>query len=202
MFYQYQNHKVSAGLLSLFMAFNTNANAKRLATESSNTKAELPSHTQSHNQIKSVYDIEFEVGAKLVNKTVKGIGTAHFDVRPYLQLGAYRQQSPTLKMGTALNFAPNILSSDTPALLNFKVLDVHYQLNGEHSLSAYAGALRQARKYTAWGYSIGIGYGTSIWGYQVKTNISWARTNTDIGGLAAETGAKDNIVWINIGVRF
>lgn len=147
-------------------------------------------------------EVSFEIGAKLVNKAVKGVGTSEFDVRPYIEVGAYRQQTPMLKLGTAVNFAPNILASDTPALLNFKVLDVHYQFSGEHVFSAYGGALRQARKYTAWGYSIGVGYGTSMWGYQVKTNLSWARTNTDIGGLAAETGAKDNIVWINIGVRF
>ena len=147
-------------------------------------------------------EVLFESGIKLVNKTVKGIGATEFDIRPYIQVGAYRSHSPALRIGTALNYAPNIVSSDTPALLNFKVLDVHYQLNSEHALSAYGGALRQGRNYTAWGYSIGFGYGTSLFGYDVKANISWARTNTDIGGLGAETGAKDNIVWMNIGVGF
>lgn len=145
--------------------------------------------------------ILIESGVKYVHKTIKGIGHVEVDVRPYIQIGAYRD-SGALTIGSAINYAPNIVSSDTKGLFNFKILDMHYDLFSNDSVSMYFGALRQNRNYTAWGYSIGLGYGFSAFDLKVKTNISWSRTNTDIGGRGEETGAKDNIVWMNVGLSF
>jgi hypothetical protein len=105
-------------------------------------------------------------------------------------------------VGSAVNYAPNTVRSDTKGLLNFKILDIHYLLNDKHSVSIYGGAKRQNRTYTAWGYSLGFGYGYDFSQYKFRTNISWARTNTDIGGNGADTGAKDNLIWLNLGLEF
>lgn len=188
--------------LLLGLLLSASVDAKESVNAEASVNGEIRHSFVSDNERKMSDYLAFEVGTKLVNKAVKGVGTQHFDVRPYIQLGAYRQHSAKLKVGTAINFAPNTVSSDTPGLLNFKVLDLHYQLTDTHAVSVYGGALRQARKYTAWGYSIGFGYGFKLFEQNIKTNISWARTNTDIGGRAADTGAKDNIVWLNLGVSF
>ncbi|MBU2881846.1 hypothetical protein KO525_07340 [Psychrosphaera sp. B3R10] len=173
---------------------------------------EIDSNTYSNNNLEVAtkpsltfdqgYGFVIETGLKAVNKNVKGIDDTTFDVRPYIQLGLYRPVADNWRVGSAINFAPNIVNSDTPALFNFKILDMFYLIDNKHSVSFYGGAQRQAREYTAWGYSLGFGYGYKLDAYTIRSNISWARTNTDIGGPGSETGAKDNLVWLNIGVEF
>lgn len=148
------------------------------------------------------YDFVIEAGLKPVNRQSKGFDSQSFDVRPYVQVGLYRPVGTQWRVGSAMNFAPNIVNSGTQALLNFKILDVFYLLNNQHSVSFYGGAQRLGREYTAWGYSLGFGYGYRFKDYTIRTNISWARTNTDVGGPSYLTGAKDNLVWLNIGLEF
>ncbi|MDC2891358.1 hypothetical protein [Psychrosphaera algicola] len=124
---------------------------------------EMNTHTYSNNNLEVAtksdltsdygygygYGFVIETGLKAVNKNVKGIDDTTFDVRPYLQLGLYRPVADNWRVGSAINFAPNIVNSDTEALFNFKILDMFYLINDKHSVSFYGGAQRQAREYTA-----------------------------------------------------
>lgn len=147
--------------------------------------------------------IKLEAGLKSIKQDVKGQDLNFYDTRPYLQAGVYKvSQSGDFVYGTSLNIAPNLTDSDIGNQLHWKVLDLSKEVVSNHNITFSAGALRNSKDDPAWGYSLGMGYEFPIFEKRMSLHINWARTNTDIGGKGADTGAKDNMIWLDIGYQF
>lgn len=152
---------------------------------------------------KSNETLQYEVGLKYIKRDVKGQDINFYDTRPYLEIGYFKKQDGSeFVYGTSLNVAPNVTDSEIGNQFHWKVLDMSYEVVEGHSLLMSAGALRNSKSDPAWGYSIGFGYEFRLFDNKFSIHGNWARTNTDVGGLGAETGAKDNMVWVDIGFRF
>lgn len=146
---------------------------------------------------------KYETGLKSIKRDVKGQDLNFYDTRPYIQAGVYKKApNGNLTYGTALNISPNLFGSDIGNQLHWKVLDVSKEFLSGHNFLLSAGALRHSKENPAWGYTIGLGYQFSLFKQRISVNAYWARTNTDIGGRGADTGAKDNMVWLDIGFQF
>jgi hypothetical protein len=147
--------------------------------------------------------VKLEAGLKSIKQDVKGQDLNFYNTRPYLQAGVYKvNQSGDFSYGTALNIAPNLTGSDIGNQLHWKVLDLSKEVISNHNLTFSAGALRNSKDDPAWGYSLGMGYEFPVFEQRMSLHINWARTNTDIGGKGADTGAKDNMIWLDIGFQF
>lgn len=77
-----------------------------------------------------------------------------------------------------------------------------FKVSNDGKILFSGGALRNSKEHPAWGYSLGLGYEFTLYKRQFSIHANWSMTNTDIGGLGEETGAKDNMVWCDIGFRF
>lgn len=143
----------------------------------------------------------WQAGLKQVHKNVKGQQISTNDTRLYAEAGIYNKVD-TLSYGMAINVSPNLFDASTKSLINWKVIDTQYQFGNGHRISAYGGALKQFREFAAYGYSLGFGYHFEVNKLPVSTTINWSRTNTDIGGKGTDTGAKDNLIWLNVGIHF
>lgn len=155
------------------------------------------------NAVQAQEWLKYEVGLKSIKRDVKGQDLNFYDTRPYIEVGYFQQQVDSdFTYGTSLNIAPNLTGSDIGNQLHWKVLDMSYELVDGHSFLMSAGALRNSKSDPAWGYSLGFGYELTVFSKQVSIHANWARTNTDIGGQGADTGAKDNMVWLDLGIQF
>lgn len=153
--------------------------------------------------VKSQEFVKYEAGLKFLKRDVKGQDINFYDTRPYIQAGFYKSnKSGDLIYGTALNVSPDLLSSDIGNQLHWKVLDLSKELVSGHNFLFSAGALRHSKENPAWGYSIGFGYEFPLFEQRVSIHANWARTNTDIGGKSEITGAKDNMIWVDVGFQF